>query len=1382
MAQAFYLDNRDGFGERDYTLFLDTIGKFSHEKNKPAIITVSVVPVGNLTNWVKPERGAFVRLEDDRWLSRFPGVRDGVVFSGYVTEDPSPILLGIGPDGQKLYGFSLSCTSEDYIANLRTLPGNTYINKTRGEIIADLLRTMYKGSDNVPFNLDNVRNGGVERLYQVDVSKKFTDIVSEFAQADAFTYFVVDGHFFYQPEADPFPTSNDPAIRLIIDEKDPRFTSDGLKLQPVTGAIKNDVTVIGNDEPTTFVREHFISDGYQPNFALAFEPYGAVESSLLKDDFTSDTIDSQVWTESDLPSDYIRAFQGSLNIVGGPGLSNGVGQVFLRSRRLLELSGIIRTRDGELQFPPGAAAGQGVIGGMYTTADATMAESSLFSAWRIYLDNTYGAPKLFPWGPTGQESAYGVTLNLNHHYVLRRTFEVDRPFRALTTYQTSANSYVQSFSTQSANATCWISWSIDEINADDPNNVITTSTTLLRKQFTNIADYVVYSPVVSYNLHAILNFVEIFKPNQVTVLVDGLPVTVGNALDGGRCAITSDSGVARLAWYATPLPSQAQRSAQNITAMDVVTIPQQGSTVEVQYWRKDKSIARLKNPTSIAYERKKFRDDGIRQEVIHPGDVKPTPNTSEECQTLAQAILADQSMPRYEGDYTFETCENGITNLMFWPRPGDLVPVSVTLPDTTIVSQSLPITRVEASLVGLGAYQFTLAFGAINREQEVLRQLVLKRESSLQDPSIVDIEAVSDVDEATLTPPLDPSVTITAVTTSQVSLALTTPDTIVGYEVRGDDTGWGQPNYIDRFTTSTRTLNRSQRDQSFYIRPYNAAGIYSRRSAFVRVQHPLSNTITISSVDGTISPDLIEFVVKLPNNPDLAGVIVRQNNSSGSVVYQGDGVITKAQATGINVIAGTGSLTVRVPNTSVVRSYTIWVAPYDLIGNVGTGTTFTIDKPAPVVSNLTTEPSVPTVWTFTPPGTENWTEVTYFGCNGEILNNWREEGGVGQISVPDKGLARTIDITAQDAWTKARPDLYPPQSLVSSRSGDCGLPATPTISVVPNFNTSAGNFAFTLKWDFGSSPNMSSGDDIEIQYDVSSNFDNRPKIYHPAVSPAGTLAFNEPESGLYIRLRGKNANGYGNWSNIWSMTTGSPLDPLGNSSAWDYNNPTLGQFLRLGSGSGYSIGNANDGTGRSLNGLDLLGYVNLALRYGLGQLDAGGIARILINASNAVRDLVNGVSVESGAGRALNGLDGNGFLGSRILSSVLGYNPGGGLYPIFLANYNSLDNVTDGGTFGRPTYNQLSGSNRALAGLNSAGSIIFGLQSGAWGFIYIDDMGDWLYRSNIILQGGKYRVKTDMVDGYSIRAGVVYGANLSPDYVAAAGAPSSGPGFDRQLD
>lgn len=1406
MAQAIYLDAQDGFGPRDFTKFIYELGKFQYQKNDPSVFDFKVVPVSGVSNWTVPTRGAYIRVEDDRWDSRVPGVGLGVVWTGYVTEDPAFQFLGVGPDGGEVWGYQVNCTSDDYLAQTKQLPAVTYINKPRGQILKDLLQLMFAGGDVFPFNTDNVYDGGTERVYYVDPGKTFAQIATDFANADGFSYYVLDHFMVYAPQSTFLPNSSDPKIALRVDEQDPRYVPDALQLERAYKDVINDVTVFGNDEASTLVKEHYVSDGYTGSFQLAFIPYGLIENSLLKDDFTGNSIDTSIWLEEDNSSNYIQAFDGSLNIVGGV----DDGSVFLRSIKGTELSGILQTRDGELQLPPDAS-GTGIIGGLYTTAGLKMQEADLACGWYLDLD----AKVLYPYGPSGKEVAAGVSLNTAHDYVLRKTITVDRPNRALTSY--TSPSTLRVFGADSPSATATISWTLEEINADNPSSVIHTTTTVLTKQYADFPDFAIYAPVVTYGLHVVMNYVEVFRPPQVSVSVDGVPVQVGNYLDGGRCTITTDvstsnitsasgalytptnngsasqtnvqAGTATLNWYAIPQALQYTRSGG--TAADIVTIPAQGAQVEITYWKADQSRARVQNLASIARERQKFHDDGLRQWVINQGQVTPTPRTSEECQFLAQAYLDDRQYGQFQGTYSFVSVENDATELRIWPMPGDLLPLLLTLPDGSVVDETLQVANVDVTMDGDRAYAFNLTFGPVNRYDLAIRSLVNQRESSLDDFSIttIPISTVEVLNQGLVRPDDPGPVTITAISSTAFTIQMDSslPSGVVGYEVRTDDTGWGQANCVARFTSNTHTFTRGLRDLSYYVKPYNAGGLYSVRSAFVRVQYPLSNTMAITGVDGTISPDFITVTIPLPTNPDFAGVIVRQDNSAGTVIYYGDGITAKTQVSGVNLLPGSGNMVLQIPNSSAVKDYTVWIAPYNLIGEFGTTATFNLNKPDPNVTNLTPTASDPNVWTWSGSNADSY-DINIFDSNGSLIGSDNVPGDQTFYNLGNGDIQRTIEIVGLDSWGSGG-------NSTATHDADTGVPTKPqlqlSLSVADQANAPTGSAVVGCNVVFPQPYNLKSATKIQVQWSSDSSFTTYQHAEAPTIADAVSLQLHAPKQFLYFRAYATNAFGDGPYSDTIPFNTGDPLNPLSpDSNGWDYGSPSFKGGIRLTGPSGYSLTTANDGTGRSITGLNTQGYVALNILNGIDQYDPSGIARTLINVANNVSALANGSVVETGGIRGYYGLDGNYYLTSRLLSSVLWYDASGTPRSGYLLGYNTLDSVSDGGTYARTTYGQRHAADKADGAINDSNLLQTGIYySPGGGFVGNDSLWGGAHNAlNAIdwLGGSSWRVTHAKVDSDSILQGGVRGANIDSNILTSlsngATPPQPGdPGYDTDV-
>jgi hypothetical protein len=557
--QTLYIDNKleGAGGQQDYTRNLMEANQFySHENNLPCLFNFQLQDLGD-ENFVIPTRGSYVTFEDSRFESRDEGVPDGILFTGYVSDEPEPIWLGMN-QGVSKWAYKIQATSEDYLPQMHQLPPKIYVNKTRGYIIRDIVRSMFANANTQPLDVAGVRDGGIERLYQTDSTKKFSDMMTDFAKADAYRYRVLDGKLFYGPEVELLPGSSDPEQKLVIDEQDPRFTPANLALQRVATTIVNDVTVYGLEEPTTLVSERYVSDGYQGEHRLLFKPYGVLEKILIEDDFSSPEFDTSLWQEEDNPlavtgvgdGSYLQMFEGALNIVGGSG-GQETPAVWLRSRRGIELSGIIEFRDCELYFAPGST-GFGLVGGLFS--DESMKLSSCFAGWHVNMSALILTPIIN--GSVQVINGGLVYANIladgNHHYILRRRFEFDIPTGLPTTHRGPHDTNIVFGDGVVRVNGCRVTYIVESIDITNPQAVVTTKTEIFSSRLENVPEFVLYAPIVSYDLHAVMNFCKVKRPQQVRVEIDSVPIPLGDFMDGGLGMIEVNEDASYLKWYSVP--------------------------------------------------------------------------------------------------------------------------------------------------------------------------------------------------------------------------------------------------------------------------------------------------------------------------------------------------------------------------------------------------------------------------------------------------------------------------------------------------------------------------------------------------------------------------------------------------------------------------------------------------------------------------------------------------------------------------------------------------------------------------------------------------------------------------------------------------------------
>jgi hypothetical protein len=514
--QRLLIDNRDGFGYRDFTRFLWEAGQFLRDTvNQPILFDFRIINVDNVPCWVLPKRGAVVRFEDTRFDISDEG-HPGVLFTGVLTSDPEYVFLG-SKNGQEAHGYACQATSEDFKLNIKQLTQKTYINRTRGYILADLITSMYDTPGEVmPFELSNILDGGVERIYTVDLSKKWTEVAAEFAKADGYVYSVLNSYVYYRPAMVEF-NNPDPAATVRIESTDPRYNPHQLRLSRAGTEIYNDVTVLGQDEAGPSVTECFVSDGHQPYLQLTHMPYGVEEATLVDDDLAATTFDTSRWQVRD-DGGHLEMFEDSLNVTGGPG---GVERAALVLRKGLELGGILEFRDGEIMFGP-TASGTAYLGTLYNSDE--LLDSSIVVGWKLLLtvgvDNPNG-PAIVPVGPGGVLETAGLYyLNTSFSYILRKRMRADQVRRSSAAFLGATETGNLFEDPQTLQTDAEVYWTIDEIDTTDPEDLFTRKIEVLRKTYQNISDFALYSAVASVNARFAMNNVMVKQPTQVDVLLD----------------------------------------------------------------------------------------------------------------------------------------------------------------------------------------------------------------------------------------------------------------------------------------------------------------------------------------------------------------------------------------------------------------------------------------------------------------------------------------------------------------------------------------------------------------------------------------------------------------------------------------------------------------------------------------------------------------------------------------------------------------------------------------------------------------------------------------------------------------------------------------------
>ena len=253
---------------------------------------------------------------------------------------------------------------------------------------------------------------------------------------------------------------------------------------------------------------------------------------------------------------------------------------------------------------------------------------------------------------------------------------------------------------------------------------------------------------------------------------------------------------------------------------------------EVSYRGQGHAMARVINSASIAAHRR-GGDDGVRGSVREIG--LPVPRTSADCETAALALLDDAGQG-WAGEYQAwsQFLPGGAADIF----PGDGLAVNVPSRMAAFAAIVREVDVEMADIAGENS-RYTLRFvDAGDPSLDFAFATALMKQTQVLTP--IDVTEVGNSYLADLT---DAEVTNVTSTTVTIDAGFT-PPAGSGIEVRYSDEGWGagyNGNLVGRFTSSSFTLTRYARAQTYFLRSYDGSRPpkYSRYSAALHVDYPL---------------------------------------------------------------------------------------------------------------------------------------------------------------------------------------------------------------------------------------------------------------------------------------------------------------------------------------------------------------------------------------------------------------------------------------------------------------------------------------------------------------------------------------------------------------
>lgn len=459
--------------------------------NQPTLLEFSFASV---------EDPAFVKLVRGNYVT-FSTLTYGKWFTGYIQNTPSPTYLGVNKNRQPVWQYKYTAASDDIIIGLQPLgiiP--PYINTTQGAILSDIITRLAPGR----FDLTNIATGNAVVSYQVDPQKKFVDIVKEFADSSYFRFWARDLKIYFQQQ-DTTPAT------ITVDQNSNTFTPSSLTVTTSTDNIVNDAIVLGDVEPQDYVTEYFVSDGFQGAFPLLSEVYGAVQSTLLDETFSSGSIDLTKWVVVDPSSLYFSLSNGYLNVVGGT--NTAAWDRYIRTLNPINLAGNIRLTNGEYDF---VSASSGMIASLWTVP--VPAPSLIGCIYGLKLSKTGSSTVITPVCNGFADATQAITISdYSSRYVIRTLATFQQIDRAVYTYSYISQAGV--VGTYGGTGLADLGTYTTNIAVINPTTGLVTAeySMTLTGAVTNTQFAAYYSPVITDDLHCAVTSITLSIPVQASL-------------------------------------------------------------------------------------------------------------------------------------------------------------------------------------------------------------------------------------------------------------------------------------------------------------------------------------------------------------------------------------------------------------------------------------------------------------------------------------------------------------------------------------------------------------------------------------------------------------------------------------------------------------------------------------------------------------------------------------------------------------------------------------------------------------------------------------------------------------------------------------------------
>jgi hypothetical protein len=776
------LDNLQGQGPQDYTGAVDGTRppKVERKINQPAELQFSLV--GSSPGFAIPVIGARVML----------GRANGSdVFTGYVTAAPQYEYLGWGEQGP-VYRYNVVAQSDEVLLDQKALPNRSpFVDRSAGKALRQLAQDLLPGW----FDVSGVQEVDTLAIYAVNPQKNFSNHAAEIALAARASFSTMNGAMILAPVG---------GVTYALNESDVNFSPGGLSLNS-PNLLVNELTVIGEDEPQTYVRDYFVGDGLGSKFYLSQKPFAQTKPAVIDEQYLGPTLDGATWIVND-PSAAVSVVAQTLQIAGGTGVD---GQTAVSFIERIEMGGALRLEHGDVSF---TAACHGVLGGLYA---GDISAGGCLAGFQI---TPSGSGSTIQALISGSVTGPVVPTTPGHQYFFTTYLYSMEVYRSGETYHSSLHPAGSGWGGAAVVADVRLVLELQDIDPNNPQTLVAPATVLYDNVIAGAPGFCTYALVNAASMQCSIAYTyaaHINLPEVRTALPSAGYVTrlVGALADGAECGITSSPSLDFYPAY----------------------VPALNELIVASYRGRGPAVAQLQNAASVA-SLQKGADDGTRGTVR--AAKTPGARTGVDCENAALAILDDATGSAWTGSYeTWSDFLPGAAEDIF---PGDAIAVNV--PSRGAVFTAI-VREVEIEIADPADDRefYTIVFA-----NDLAVPLGVEYQSSaksipLQDmPPVLQTTEVGVYYQINLT---EAQVTAVTSTTVQVDAGMA-PGSGTGIEVREHDFGWGQANdrnLLGRFSTQTFSLPRLARTQNYFLRLYDNSSPprYSRYSAALYVDYPL---------------------------------------------------------------------------------------------------------------------------------------------------------------------------------------------------------------------------------------------------------------------------------------------------------------------------------------------------------------------------------------------------------------------------------------------------------------------------------------------------------------------------------------------------------------